>query len=382
MDFKKKAHTEVRVQPSPPPYDADADVIVVGGGPAGLSAALVLGRANRRVHLFDSGPKRNEASRIQHAVLGADNHDRADFISTARSQVLAYPTVTFHCDKVLNVNIIAAKTAPGETSDARRGDKVLQSWNFEVQTATGKTWLSKKLILATGVEDQIPQIDGFDDFWGKGIYVCLYCDAYEYNGQPLAAYGNAERGIHIALEMLLWSKDVTLFTDGQPLQATPIERELLKQNGIRVIEDKIKRAYGNGERLQGLELITSKCIPCKALFFNTGREQRSDLPEKLGLRMDERGDVSVCQNKGSVECVHGLYLAGNCASAPLKLVITAASQGAIVGAKVNSELLYEELGLKNDNGERKAGSLEMANKRAIVADGDVNGHPQAQAFEE
>lgn len=213
-------NTAVRVNSTPPEEKPDADVIIIGGGPAGLSAALVLARANRSVLLFDSGKKRNDASHVQHAILGADGEDRAEFLQRARSQVTAYPCVSFHCCAVVDVDIEAARTEPSSNTKMKNGERVAHTWQFEVGTEDGRRWRSKKLILATGVTDLIPDVPGFQDYWGKGIWVCLYCDGYEYNDKVLGAYGNGERGVHMALEMLLWSDTVTLFTNGEQLVAT------------------------------------------------------------------------------------------------------------------------------------------------------------------
>jgi thioredoxin reductase len=363
---------DIRVNSMPPETPPDVDVIIVGGGPAGLSAALILGRANRSVLIFDSAEQRNSVSETQHAILGADGENRAQFLVRAREQVLAYPTVQFVEKTVVDIDIEAARTRGTTKTKLRNHEIVTKTWNFEAFTEDYMSYRSKKLILATGVRDLMPNIEGFDTFWGRGIFVCLFCDCYEYNGGVLGAYGNGKRGVHIAFEMLLWSPNVILFTNGQPLEATEHERKLLKQKNIKVIETPISRAYGNEEKededsnnsvekyddkkssipevskkkdhLAGLELSDGTRIPLDALFYNTGRFQSSTIPDKIGLTADSRGDL-VCEERGNVKCVHGLYAAGNCSKAPLKLVITAASQGAVTGAKINSELMYEELGL-------------------------------------
>jgi len=142
----------------------------------------------------------------------------------------------------------------------------------------------------------------------------------------MAAYGNGERGVHLALEMLLWTDDVVLFTDGEELVATEHERRLLEEYGIEVVEIRLKRLYGEEEEeedenleekeqqlhrhLAGVELIDGRKILIKALFFNTGRTQASELPDKLGLTQDERSDVVCCQAEGTVKSVDGLYVAG------------------------------------------------------------------------
>ncbi|GAB4821227.1 hypothetical protein N2152v2_008273 [Parachlorella kessleri] len=347
----------------PPPKTGDeedfVDVIVVGGGPAGLSAALILGRSRRSVIIFDSGEKRNEASQIQHGILGADGFNREEFLSQARDQVLKYPTVELKQLAVVDLNIEAARTercTPGEIeagtceTKVKTGERITKTWSFEVTAEDGTTWRSKKVVLATGVKDLIPEV--LSPFWGRGVWVCLYCDAYEYTDQPQAAYGNGERGIHLAFEMLLWSKQVTLLTDGEALEATAKdycsgaeEQALLKRHGIKVVTSKVKELYADPDgELGGVVFEDGTRLPVRFLVFNTGRCQNSSLPSKMGLKSDDRGDL-ICEMKGNVASVHGLYVAGNCATAPLKLVMTAASQGATVGAKINSELMYEELGL-------------------------------------
>ncbi|KAL4515805.1 hypothetical protein Ndes2526A_g00509 [Nannochloris sp. 'desiccata'] len=368
---------EIRLNSLPPEIADDADVIIVGAGPAGLSAALILGRANRSVLIFDSGEQRNSVSQTQHAILGADGENRADFLSKAREQVLAYPTVRYLEKTVVNIDIEAARIKESTHTKLQKNELVTKTWCFEVYTEDDNSYRSKKLILATGMRDLMPNVPGFQQFWGKGIWVCLYCDAYEYAGGNLAAYGNGERGVHMAFEMLLWSKEVVLFTNGEPLEATDEERAILKRKNIQVIETPISKAYGNDgsnagdnnteglkqNHLAGLELSDGTRVPLNALFYNTGRFQSSTLPDKMGLAADARGDL-VCEERGNVKSVHGLYAAGNCARAPLKLVMTAASQGAITGAKINTELMYEELGLADGtdgggkDGKKKIESLK------------------------
>lgn len=135
------------------------------------------------------------------------------------------------------------------------------------------------------------------------------------------------------------------------MEATDKERQLLKKHNINVIETKIKKSYGDGH-LRGVELEDGTEMDIDAIFFNTGRFQTCDLPKRMDLPTDERGDV-ITEPKGNVACIHGLFVAGNASISPLKLVMTAASQGAVVGAKVNSFLMYEELGLEDGDGDTR-----------------------------
>ncbi|GAB4821232.1 hypothetical protein N2152v2_008278 [Parachlorella kessleri] len=117
--------------------------------------------------------------------------------------------------------------------------------HFDVLTADGGCWRGRKLILATGVKDLLPEVEGFKELYGRGVYVCLYCEGYEYRDQPMAVYGNCERGVHLALEMLPLSNDITLLTDGEELTASDKERQLLKRHGVRVVKGRIARAFSD-----------------------------------------------------------------------------------------------------------------------------------------
>lgn len=295
------------------------DVIIVGGGPAGLSAALVLGRCRRRVLICDAGRPRNAASHGLHGFLTRDGIKPAEFLEIAREQLRPYETIEMRRTEV--------------TSARRLGNR------FELTLRGGETVSSRKLMLATGVVDELPELDGLQDFYGRSVFHCPYCDGWEVRDQPLAIYGSGENGSGLALEMKLWSRDLVLCTDG-PSQLTAEQAELLAQNGIRIREEKIARLEGSDGVLEQIVFANGDQLARRGMFFSKGQKQGSDLAKQLGCEFSEEG----CVATGEYETtnVRGLYVAGD-ASRLVQYVIVAASEGAQAAVAINKELMKEEL---------------------------------------
>jgi thioredoxin reductase len=295
------------------------DVIIVGAGPAGLSAALVLGRCRRRVLICDAGHPRNAMSRGLHGFLTRDGIEPAEFLRIGREQLRQYETVELR---------------ETEVTDARR---VAES--FELTLADGERVASRKLLLATGVVDDLPEIEGLADFYGTGVFHCPYCDGWEMRDQPLAVYGRGENGAGLALELTLWSRNLVLCTDG-PSQLSEVELERLAQHKIPVREDRIASLQGTGGVLERIVFTSGETIELRGMFFSTGQRQGSDLPKKLGCEFTDQG----CVNTGEYEItnVPGVYVAGD-ASRFVQFVIVAASEGAQAAVAINKELMQEDL---------------------------------------
>jgi len=295
------------------------DVIVVGGGPAGLSAALILGRSRRRVLGCDAGRPRNAASRAIHGFVTRDGMPPAEFISVARDQLRPYDTVT-----IRDVEVVAAEC---------RGDS-----QFRVSLADGSELASRKLLIATGVADNIPEIPGFRELVGKGVFHCPYCDGWEVRDRPLAIYGRGARGCGLSLELIGWSRDLVLCTDG-PVDIDADGLDRLRRNGIAVRDDRITRLEGR-ERLERIVFERGEPLARHALFFTTGQTQQSKLALSLGCEFNEKGTVST----GKYETTHlsGLYVAGD-ASRAVQWVIVAAAEGAEAAFAINTALLKEDL---------------------------------------
>ncbi len=295
------------------------DVIIVGAGPAGLSAALVLGRCRRRVLICDAGHPRNAASLALHGFMTRDGIEPAEFLHLAREQLAPYETIELR---------------QTEVTDARR----LAS-GFEVTLRTGELISSRKLLLATGVVDDIPAIDGLADFYGRSVFHCPYCDGWEQRDQPLAVYGRGENGLGLTLELLLWSRDLVLCTDG-PSQLSGEELQRLTGHNIALREDRISRLEGSDGALERIVFAKGDSLARSAMFFSTGQRQASGLAGKLGCKFTEQG----CVDTGDYETtnVPGLYVAGD-ASRLVQFVIVAASEGAQAAVAINKELMKEDL---------------------------------------
>ncbi len=296
------------------------DVIIVGGGPAGLSAALLLGRCRRRVLLCDAGTPRNAAAHALYGFLTRDGIAPAELLRIGREQLRSYPTV-----ELQQVEVVDAATVAGR---------------FEVVLADGSRRAGRKLLLATGVVDRLPPIEGIAALYGTSVFHCPYCDGWEVRDQPLAVYGRGAHGRSLALELTGWSADLVLCTDG-PAELTGADRARLARHGVRVREEPIARLEGTDGRLERIVFATGDVLPRRALFFSSAQRQRSDLAARLGCRLTRSGDVATdgrCRAAG----VPGLYVAGD-ASRGVHLAIVAAGEGAEAAFAINTELLKEDL---------------------------------------
>ena len=296
------------------------DVIIIGAGPAGLSAALMLGRCRRRVLVCDTGRPRNAASHAMHGFLSRDGMPPRDFLRIAREQLRQYDTV-----ELRDIEVTAA-----ECRDAR----------FHVTLADGSSLDTRKLLIATGVVDNLPEIPGFRELYGTSVFHCPYCDGWEVRDQPLAIYGRSDRGAGVALELTAWSRDLVLCTDGpSEIEAESLER--LTRHRIAVREERIVRLEGNGDGiLQRIVFDKGEPLDRRALFFTTGQYQRSDLLLRLGCEFNDKGTVRT----GKYETTHlaGLFVAGD-ASRAVQWVIVAAAEGAEAAFAINTDLLKEDL---------------------------------------
>jgi len=294
------------------------DVIIVGAGPAGLSAALMLGRSRRRVLVCDSGKPRNAASRAMHGFLSRDGMPPREFLATAREQLRQYDTV--------------------EIRDIEVRDATCRDTRFHVALADGTSHSSRKLLIATGVIDNIPEIPGFRELYGLGVFHCPYCDGWEVRDQPLAIYGRGARGLGLSLELTGWSRDLVLCTDG-PSEIEDADLASLARHGIRVREERVVRLEGR-ETLERVIFASGDPLPRRALFFTTGQTQRSQLALALGCEFNEKGTVRT----GKYESTHlsGLYVAGD-ASRAVQWVVVAAAEGAEAAFAINTDLLKEDL---------------------------------------
>jgi thioredoxin reductase len=300
--------------------DAVWDVIIVGGGPAGLSAALMLGRCRRSVLVLDSGRPRNSDSQAVRGFITRDGTPPREFLRLARRELVQYTTVTLR----------EALVTSGACEGASR---------FVVTLQSGDRHVARKLLLATGVCDALPDIPGFRDLYGKSVFHCPYCDGWEFRDAPLAVYGKGARGYGIALELTVWSRDLVLCTNG-PSECDAEQLARLARNNIDVREQPIARLEGDAGVMSQIVFDDGTVLPRRALFFSTGQYQRSDLLEQLGCQFNDRGTVMT----GKYETTHlpGLFVAGD-ASRAVQWIVVAAAEGAEAAFAINTDLIKEDL---------------------------------------
>lgn len=295
------------------------DVVVVGAGPAGLSAALMLGRCRRAVLVCDSGEYRNACSEQIHAFLSRDGAVPAQLRADGRAEIARYPSV-----RIENVAVqTVTRTALG----------------FGVELTDGRTLHCRKLLLATGVVDELPPLSRVEQFYGRTVLHCPYCDGWEHRDQPMAVYGRGHPGLGLALELTVWSHDLIVCTDGPSgLDEQALDR--LHRNGIAVEDRRIAELCGDDGQLTGLRFVDGDHLSRRVLFFITGQRERSGLAADLGCAFNAEGTVETGDNESTT--VPGLFVAGD-ASRQAQLAIVAAAEGAQAGAAINTALLREDL---------------------------------------
>ena len=292
------------------------DAIIIGGGPAGLSAALVLGRCLRRALVCDAGHPRNEPARIFNGFLSRDGSNPAEFLQICRDQLRRYETIEFRKVKVV---------------DVERGDR-----RFTAIMETGERVVGRMLLLATGLVDELPQIENLQQFYGSTVHNCPYCDGWECREQPIAVAGGDQDAVDLAIELLLWSKDMVLCSNG-PLTCDGKAVETVKRLDIPIIETRVARLEGDGDKLEGIRFTDGSFLPRSALFFSPGQHQRSPLAERLGCEFAEDTNCIECGEDAATN-IPGVYAAGN-ASRGVQLVIAAAAEGMQAAFAINNALL-------------------------------------------
>ena len=295
------------------------DTIIIGGGPAGLSAGLVLGRCCRRVLICDAGHPRNRASNALHGFLTRDGVAPSEFLEVARQQLQRYD----------NVKLVNA-----EVTDVSRESKNL----FRVVLNDDRSELARKILIATGVVDQLPAIRRIEEYWGKSVHQCPYCDGWELRGAPMAVYGKRARGLEMARALTAWTSDIALCTDGRSGFSEEV-RTHLQRNGVEVIEERLVELEGQDGQLEALVFDGGRRLPRRALFFDTPCVSRMELARKLGCQITRKGAVRCGEYEAT--SVPGVFVAGNLIK-DVQLVIVAAAEGTRAAFGINRSLTRED----------------------------------------
>lgn len=297
---------------------SEYDVAVIGGGAAGLSAALVLSRARRRVAVVDAGSPRNAPAAHMHGFLSRDGMPPRDLLAIGRDEVLAY-----------GGNIIVS-TVEDVICGAGTG--------FRLRLANGSELAARRLLVATGLRDELPEVPGVIERFGRDVLHCPYCHGYEVRDQPIAVLGGTPDAVQHAQLVRQWSSDVVIFPHADALRAA--DRDQLAARSIGIVDGPVKRLVVDDDRLTGIELEDSRIIHRAAVFVRPRFVPNNDVLNALGCAMDDRGWV-VADAVGRTS-VAGVWVAGNAVN-PRAQVITAAGEGSAAAIALNGDLVEDEV---------------------------------------
>ncbi|MGW4196413.1 NAD(P)/FAD-dependent oxidoreductase [Streptomyces sp. NPDC005004] len=313
------------------------DVVVVGGGAAGLSAALVLGRARRRTLVVDAGEPRNAPSAHLHGYLSRDGMAPADFLAAGREEIARYG-VELVRDRATTASR-DANPAPGGPAPAPGG--------FTVTLASGRTVRARHLVVATGLRDELPPVPGLAGRFGRDVIHCPYCHGWEARDLPTGVLATSPLSAHQALMVTQWSDDVRLFLhEVRESDLADEDRRRLAAAGVEVVSGEVSGLVVSDDRLTGVRLGDGTVHERAALYVAPRAVPRDELLTSLGAEMRETpfGRYPVIDERG-LTSVPGLWAAGN-ASGFAEQVVNAASRGYRAGATINGELLFADLDAK------------------------------------
>lgn len=293
------------------------DAIIIGGSSAGLSAALVLGRSLRQVIVLDNNKPCNRFSHASHGFLTQDGTAPSEIVAIAKQQLKQYDTV----------NVVEATAL-----------KVLAiKGGFRVVTDQD-TFESRKVLLATGLHDELPPLENIHRFWGKSVFHCPYCDGYENHHQSIVVYGTEEASLHQVMMLSHWTDKLTFCTEGKVAIPSEMREKYLAHN-IVVNETPIERLEGNDEHLTHVVFKDGTSLACHAMFIHPKTSHPTTFATNLGCALDARNSITVdILGRTSVT---GVYAAGDIAQ-PFRSVAMAVGQGSSAAAGINYDLIVED----------------------------------------
>jgi thioredoxin reductase len=308
--------------------DVEQDVVVIGGSAAGLSAALVLSRALRRVAVIDDGRPRNAPATHMHGFLASDGLPPLELLAAGRVEVTGYGAHLLHGT--------VTKVVPLPTP---AGDR-----QFEVRLADGTSLLTRSVLVATGLRDELPEIDGLAERWASDVLHCPYCHGWEARDQRIGVIGGNPDAVRYAQIVRQWSSDIVYFTPADSL--TAVEQSELAARAITVVEGAIARVVVENDRLQGVEMTDGRTIPRETVFVPPRLVPNSSLLADLGCDLDANGWPD--HGPTGATSVPGVWVAGNVAN-PRAQVITAAGEGSAAAIAINADLVTDDVRKATEN---------------------------------
>ena len=293
------------------------DVAVIGGGAAGLSAAMVLARAQRTVLVVDAGEPRNAPAQHMHGFLSRDGMSPAELLALGRQEVETY----------------GGRIRMATVATATR----VEDW-FHLGLSDGGTIDARRVLVATGLRDELPDVGGLRERWARDVLHCPYCHGYEVRGQAFGVLGWSPEAVRYAQIVRQWSGDVVLFTHGQSLSDD--EREELTARAIGIVDGSVDQVVVEDDALHGLALEDGRFVPRDVVFVPPRFVPRNDVFVDLGCAIDGRGWVST-DGTGRTS-VSGVWAAGNVRN-PRAQVITAAGEGSTAAIAINADLVDEDV---------------------------------------
>jgi thioredoxin reductase len=302
------------------------DCVIVGGGAAGLSAGLVLGRARRRTLLVDAGEQSNLAAHGIGGLLGQDGRPPAELYAAGRRELASYPSVEYRTGEVV--------------AGARAADA------FELMLADGRREGSRRILLATGMEYRPPRIPGLEPLWGGSVFHCPFCHGWEVRDQPLAVLARGEQAVHVSLLLRGWSDDIVLLTDG-PADLGDDDRARLTAAGVGMDDRPVAEIISADGELAAIAFAEGPPLERRGLMVATTLHQRSSLPEQLDVEFAEATPLTAERISVDALCrtsVPGVFAAGDL-SAQMPQVAAAIASGSLAAAGVVQSLLADDVGL-------------------------------------
>jgi thioredoxin reductase len=296
------------------------DCAIIGGGPAGLNAALVLGRARRNTVLFDNDNARNAVTQESHGFITRDGVKPKEFREIAHKEISKYPSVIFEKRKITSVS---------------KNDRL-----FELVTSENETYQSKKIIISTGLKDNLPNIENISEYYGKSLFNCPYCDGWELRDKPLVVIIDEQvQGFHFIQTIYNWSKDLLVCTNGKSFHNEEHKR-LIQDKGIKIIENKIQSLVGENGQIEKVVFENGVSVDIQGGFVLPQLTQSSDIAKQLGCEYNSQGGIST-DSFGRTN-IKGVYAAGDASIiAPAQLII-AAAEGLQAAVGVNRDLIETE----------------------------------------